>query len=272
MNLKLGTFLNVPLYFNFFTIFIFVWALIVGGTFALSFCLLSFLFVVMHEYGHVFMAQRFGWHVQDVIILPIGGVARMNFKHNTPKEEILVALAGPAVNLILLLVFIALVTVNIILDNTQLVALFGFFGLVNFIILVFNLLPVFPMDGGRVLRAILSLCMPHETATLWAVRSGRFFGGLLGIGLLLIGAYLTAIVVLAMVLFSGVELENARVVAVLYKTRSYIAKELNKPELLSATVPELIIALKEVRDKELRQKLNLEELLPLLNGYSDVSI
>lgn len=129
-----------------------------------------FVCVVLHEYGHVLMARKFGISTRDIILLPIGGVARLERIPERNREEILVALAGPAVNLVIALVlflalylfgkFASISAVDQFLDNqprwmqNMLIRSFWEKLLIgNVVMIVFNMIPAFPMDGGRVLRA-----------------------------------------------------------------------------------------------------------------------
>ena len=168
---------------------------VVGGNLAavitgVGFILALFACVVLHELGHALTARRYGIGTRNIILLPIGGVAAMERMPDDPKEEIAVALAGPAVNLgIAIVLWLWLSLTNSLLQIDQL-ALTGSSFLqnlmvVNIVLAIFNLLPAFPMDGGRVLRAALSMRMNHNRATQVAARVGQGFALWLGfIGLL----------------------------------------------------------------------------------------
>src|SRR5687768_7205337 len=131
-----------------------------GALLATLSLLALFLCVLLHEFGHILMARRFGVRTPDVILLPIGGVARLQRIPDEPRQELLIAIAGPAVTLAIVVVVYALLSLagetprfgELDPDGPFLETLMR----VNFYLLVFNLFPAFPMDGGRVLRALLA--------------------------------------------------------------------------------------------------------------------
>ncbi|BBF94741.1 site-2 protease family protein [Blastochloris tepida] len=152
---------------------------------SLTFIVLLFACVVAHEFGHIFAARRYGIRTPDVTLLPIGGVASLERIPEKPSEELLVALAGPAVNLVIgivLMVAMGSVTdlshlANIENAGTSLVARLA---AANLFLAVFNMIPAFPMDGGRVLRALLASRMGYARATATAASVGQGVAYLLG--------------------------------------------------------------------------------------------
>jgi Zn-dependent protease len=157
--------------------------------------------VLLHELGHALMARYFGITTRDITLYPIGGVARLESTGGKPHEEIAIALAGPAVNLVIVLllapVVLLLVFGGLVQGPDQALTpegggwlpLAGAFlltvGLCNGGLLLFNLVPAFPMDGGRVLRAVLALGMPRLRATEIAAKVGLVLACILGlVGLL----------------------------------------------------------------------------------------
>jgi Zn-dependent protease len=155
--------------------------------------------VVLHELGHARMARAFGIRTRDITIYLIGGVARLENMTEKPWEEFLIAIAGPAVNVVIafLLLLSLLPLLPHLIDYSSGHSDLGFWPKVlvsllgsNIILVLFNMLPAFPMDGGRVLRALLSLGMDHLRATETAVYVGMFMAGILG----LLGLVLTVTV------------------------------------------------------------------------------
>jgi Zn-dependent protease len=145
--------------------------------------------VVLHEFGHALMARRFGIGTENITLYPIGGVARLRRLPRAPGAELLIALAGPAVNFAIVGTLMALGFLGLgpILTATGLEFLASFLEMlwsVNLILGLFNLIPAFPMDGGRVLRALLSGWLGRAQATTIAAGLGRLLAVLFGVSIL----------------------------------------------------------------------------------------
>ena len=153
------------------------------------FMVILFACVLAHEFGHILTARRFGIRTPEVTLWPIGGVASLERIRDNPREELLVALAGPAVNVVIAAFLVLVLGANLsgaaVTDVEKPgVDLMARVAVANIILVVFNMIPAFPMDGGRVLRAILAMRMNHVEATRVAARIGQasaFLFALLGL-------------------------------------------------------------------------------------------
>ena len=172
------TFLLVPLYI----------LIQGGGLLGLAFAVLLFGSVVLHEYGHALAARKYGIGTADITLYPIGGVARLERMPRSAGPELLIALAGPAVNLAIVAVAWPLLQlIGPALRSVELVEALSAIVWINVGLLLFNMLPVFPMDGGRVLRALLSGWLGRLRATEIAAGLGRVLAVVGGVYFLLNG-------------------------------------------------------------------------------------
>lgn len=185
--------------------------LVAGGVAAVLMILAIFACVVAHEFGHVAMARRFGVRTPDVILLPIGGLARLERMPEEPRQELLIALAGPAVTLALAALFYAVLRAGgaapPLLPSLSVAgdSLLSDLYRINVLLLLFNLIPAFPMDGGRVLRAILAARQGLARATRIAASVGQMLAFGLGFAALMTGNMLLLLIAFFVFLGAGAE-------------------------------------------------------------------
>jgi Zn-dependent protease/predicted transcriptional regulator len=161
-----------------------------AAVYGAAFVLVIFGCITLHELGHALTAHRFGVRTRDITLLPIGGLARLERMPDNPIQELCVALAGPAVNVaIAALLYGVVVSSGGGIRAGQFLTLDGSFladlMIVNLWLVAFNLIPAFPMDGGRVLRALLATRLDLPRATKISARVGQGFALALGVGCLL---------------------------------------------------------------------------------------
>jgi Zn-dependent protease len=149
-----------------------------GALQGVLYILILFACVTLHEFGHAFAARGFGIKTRDITLYAIGGVARLNRIPEKPWQELVVAVAGPLVNVVIAaaLFFVTHVTAGFdeadLLESPRIDLLYKV-AWANLFLVAFNLIPAFPMDGGRVLRALLAMVMPYARATEVAARIGQ---------------------------------------------------------------------------------------------------
>lgn len=223
-SLRLGTVAGIGIFvhWTFFLLIAFILFLRIGGGDTLPEALLDIGFVfalfgcvVLHELGHALTARHYGVQTRDITLLPIGGVARLESIPEVPMQEFWVAVAGPAVNVVIAAVLFVVIRIQgRVIEITEAAEMLsGSFltnlMMVNIFLVLFNMLPAFPMDGGRVLRALLATRMSRVRATYIAANVGQAMAILFGI----IGIFSGQIMLLfiAMFVYMGAQAESHHV-------------------------------------------------------------
>jgi stage IV sporulation protein FB len=199
-NPKLCTILGIDLHLHFSFIIAMLAVTIMAPSYLLYIAIL-FVSVVAHEYGHILAARRYGIGCKQVLITPIGGIAFLEGLPRDPTAELVVVGAGPAVSLVLGLWGIALSFITPF-------NLFMTFGIVNGALFLFNVLPIFPMDGGRMLRAGLTYTMSYKESTKIATRVGQGMALAVGVLALLSLNFMLALTMLAVGMMGQKELDQ----------------------------------------------------------------
>ena len=193
-SFKIGRFAGIDVYMHFTFILLVSWVAMVhwrqgqslsAALAGVLFILVVFTCVVLHEFGHALMARRYGIKTRDIILLPIGGVARLESLPTDPIQELWVALSGPAVNVVIAAALFVWLRATASLEPLQTMTITTGPFLerilaVNIFMVVFNMIPAFPMDGGRVLRAILATRKEYGRATQTAAAIGQGIAVLFG--------------------------------------------------------------------------------------------
>lgn len=203
-----------------------------GAVFGAVLMLALFACVTLHELGHSLVAQVFRIPVREIVLLPLGGVAMLGKNPDKPYQELLIALAGPAVNVVLAGVLFLTVGGGVglgLLDPRGLVpgvaqqpgveALLAWLLLANVSLVLFNMIPAFPLDGGRVLRAAMAMVVPFAKATRWAAALGQLIAVALGTFGVLSGNFLLVLVAVFVFFGAGAETAHAESKTVLQTLR-----------------------------------------------------
>lgn len=198
-SLRIGRLFGIPLYVHVTFLLFLGWIGVTSwrhGQNALAdvlFIIVLFGCVVLHELGHALTARRYGIPTRDITLLPIGGVARLDRMPDDPKQELWVAVAGPAVNVLIAGVLFLVTQLSsgvFSLGGIESLVSGSFVGrviAVNIFLVIFNMLPAFPMDGGRVLRALLATRMEYTRATRVAAIVGQCMALIFGLAGLMPG-------------------------------------------------------------------------------------
>jgi Zn-dependent protease len=210
--------IEVRIHLTFLLFLVWIWfsyyqvAGFAGAVQGVLFILALFACVLLHEFGHAFAARGFGIETPDITLLPIGGVARLSRIPGKPWQELLVAIAGPLVNVVIAGVLIFVIHTSATLEQLEYledprVELLAKLASVNVMLVLFNLIPAFPMDGGRVLRALLAMVLPYARATQIAAWIGQGLAVVFGIFAIKFGHPL--LIFIAFFIFVGAQQEVA---------------------------------------------------------------
>jgi Zn-dependent protease len=222
--------IDVKIHWTFFLLFVFFGGYgylqsgtVLGAVFMTALILVLFVFVLLHEFGHALVAIRQGIEVPDITLLPIGGLARLKTIPERPWDEVKIAVAGPIVNVILAALFygVALLFFGVspfTLPSPEVIAegtssagiILSYLGLMNVILGVFNMIPAFPMDGGRILRGLLATRFGPVRATDISSTVGQFFAFAFFVFGLLSGNFLLALIAVFIFFGAGGEAQMVR--------------------------------------------------------------
>lgn len=202
-----------------------------GAVFGVTLILLLFVAVTLHELGHSLEAKRLGVTVTSITLLPIGGVAQMEEIPEQPGRELRIALAGPLVNLLIAAGLVALALVlnaravltldelRQALGTTSWAGMLAYLTTANLAMAVFNLIPAFPLDGGRVLRALLATRMDYVRATRLAAAIGQSFAWILGLWGAIAGSWNLLLIAVFVWMGAGGEARTVQVRSTLRKVK-----------------------------------------------------
>ncbi len=210
-SLRILTVFEIPieLDISFLILILFIYFMVILNVIPLELAVLItlvFVTVVIHELSHSYVAQRYGVDIERIVLLPIGGVAQMGEIPKKPRQEFYIAAVGPLTNMIIALLSYLLFLVAGSYLPLFISAFIFQFAWVNLILGVFNLLPAFPMDGGRVLRSLLAERMDYLRATELSVSIGKIFAIAMAIsGILVFGNFF--LILIALFIYIGANQE-----------------------------------------------------------------
>ncbi len=228
-SLHIATIQKIPVLIHWSFGLLFVWLGYVGFSEGMDmtgvlwfffFALLLFACVVVHEFGHALTAREFGVETKDIILSPLGGLARLNRLPDKPIQEFLIAIAGPATNVVIAILIFPIVwfspSMSFVIEDgadvifTKPANLLPLLFYTNITLVIFNMIPAFPMDGGRVLRSLLAMYMDRLKATRVAVVIGQVFGLVFIIGAIFLGELILGLIGLFVFFMATAEYRSAR--------------------------------------------------------------
>jgi len=199
-KIPLGKWFGIPVILHWSWVALFLFVLWSSPAFAMVYAGV-FVLVLMHEFGHAMAGRYFKFPTESITLYPFGGMARMDIPVD-PKQECLVAIAGPAVNAILFPVFLAL-------QQYEFCVLLGYY---NVVLLIFNLVPALPMDGGRVLRSMLTITMhDRHKATIISARISQCICVGFAILGMIFGLYMLVVIAFFIFMAAQSEIEHSKI-------------------------------------------------------------
>ncbi len=181
---------------------------------SISYMAVIFFCIVLHEFGHIGMARKLGFQTGDIVLTPLGGLVNINAVNESGRDEVLIAAAGPAVNVAI--IALSYLLMNMIPDGAMggswATLAHGLYTIIllNSILVIFNLIPLFPMDGGRILRGILRMWMAPGTATRIAVYVSWAVAVIISIWAVMIGNFIIPVIAVFMCLVGYKELSTTQ--------------------------------------------------------------
>ena len=178
--------IDIRLHWSFFLLPIYVYFMAAGESQVAALTSVALVFavfgcVLLHELGHAFAARQFGIGTRDILLLPIGGVASLQRMPRNPFQELWIAIAGPLVNVVIAIALFAGLTFSPFTLGSAVAEFLTILAAANLFLVVFNMIPAFPMDGGRVLRSVMAMFIPYVKATTIAATVGKYCALALGL-------------------------------------------------------------------------------------------
>lgn len=273
-KIKIFSLFGIPLYIHMswilFTISLFGFTLLYGkDILILAYYPLMFLFIIMHEYGHCLAAKYLcKTKVDDIVIYPIGGLAKIELDVQSRYQELVITLFGPLVNLVIGLIFVPF----LFLPYENVASFASIVITINAVLLAFNILPIFPMDGGRILRSSLQYFgLSFKSSTILSGRISQFFAVILGV-LFLVYFYNVIGLLIMMMMFFAAQSEIKRIKDPSFVLYENIEKSIHAVAIRSNNINVLSDYLvffqesKLIEDKKFRKEHNLDLLESIIEN------
>ena len=231
-SLPIGKWIGIPVYLHWTWLAALLVSLIYSWQFAIVFVAVFFI-ILLHELGHCIAAKSYNIDTRSIYLTPLGGMASLELtRWVDPLQELVISLAGPVVNMLLFLPLVMLA--NYVGGNIlMLIAAY------NLMILLFNLIPCFPMDGGRILRSVLSMSFGKKNGTYWAVRVGQVIGVLFIIAGFTFGQYALPLIGFLAIIYAENEWQNAKMESVITEAYRKLPHDMSEQDKLKVVADAL---------------------------------